>query len=232
MSLLLDPVQQYNKELMAMRYWLLGKGYHTALAAMEFSRELHTGMRKDNVHPSFSHQLYVANYIKTLVGGLTYPEATLAAAFLHDVCEDKNVGFEEIVRRFGEQIGFSVKLLTKKHRGIIIPYQTYFANIAQDPIASIVKLGDRGHNILTMSSAGWTEQKQTQYLNEVFEWFLPMLKQARRQFTEQEPVYENLKSFLLVQAAHIRLNLDYLNQLNLKPTEQNQEPAKNFSLSL
>jgi len=39
---------------------------------------------------------------------------------------------------------------------------------------------------------------------------LPMLKKARRLFPEQEMAYENVKTLLLVQAKHIRLNLDLM----------------------
>ena len=59
-----------------------------------------------------------------------------------------------------------------------------------------------------MHAAGWGPEKQTNYLDEVNQWFLPMLKTARRNFTQQEQAYENIKVFLKVQATHIRLNLD------------------------
>jgi hypothetical protein len=35
-----------------------------------------------------------------------------------------------------------------------------------------------------------------------------MLKAARRRHRQQEPAYENVKTLLKVQAAHIRLGLD------------------------
>lgn len=206
----LNPTAQYEKELLATRYWLLGREYHTALAAMEFARGFHTGLRKDKVTPNFAHQIFIFNYLKTLLSGITHKEATLAVAFLHDVCEDHHIGFEEIERRFGDQVAHSTKLLTKKFCGQVIPYPTYFALMAEDPIASLVKGTDRGHNILTMSAAGWTPEKQTNYLEDVQQWFLPMLKLARRNFPEQEPVYENIKSLLTIQSAHIRLNLEQI----------------------
>jgi len=204
-----DPVAQHAKKVMAMRYFLLGREYHAALAAMEFARGLTTGFRKNGVDPSFSHQIYIGAYLRTILPGLMHKEETLATVFLHDVCEDHDVGFEEIAARFGDRIARSTRLLTKKHRGVAVPYETYFSGMAGDPIASLVKGADRAHNIFTMSAAGWTIDKQTTYLDEVDRWFLPMLKTARRSFPQQEPAYENVKTMLAVQSAPIRLTLEH-----------------------
>jgi (p)ppGpp synthase/HD superfamily hydrolase len=204
-----DPVAQHAKEVVAMRYFLLGRNYHTAAAALEFAADLHDGMRKDGRHPEFSHQIFQANYLRTLESGLLFPEETLASTFLHDTCEDCGVGVEEIAARFGDRVATATRRLSKKLRGRTIPYETYFAEIAKDPVASLVKGVDRGHNIFTMAGAGWGLEKQEKYLDEVSRWFLPMLKEARRAFPQQEAAYENIKALLKVQMAHIGLNLEH-----------------------
>ena len=203
-----DPVAKYSKDLLSIRSWMEGAGFHVALAAMEFARAHHTGFRKDLVTPQFAHQVYIANYIRTILPGLMLPEETLATVFTHDVCEDYHVGFEEIANRFGPVIGHSTRLLTKKHRGVALPYDAYFGRMAEDPIASIVKPADRAHNIFTMHSAGWGAEKQAAYLGDLENWFYPLIKSARNRFTRQKPAYENVKTLLAVQSTHIRLNLD------------------------
>jgi (p)ppGpp synthase/HD superfamily hydrolase len=196
-----------NKKIVTLRYWLLGRGYHTALAALEFATKFHTGTRKDGTTPEFDHQVTIALYIRTLVDLLDYPEETLAAVFLHDVCEDHDVGFDEIEVQFGRRIRDAVIRLTKVHRGVKVPPEVYFDKIATDPIASVVKGADRMHNMQTMNAV-FSEAKQTSYIQETLDYILPMLKKARRSFTKQEPVYENVKLVLLTQIELIKIALN------------------------
>ena len=45
----------------------------------------------------------------------------------------------------------------------------------------------------------FTPQKVEQYIDDWYTWFLPMLKTARRNFPNQEPLYELLKSVMHIQ---------------------------------
>jgi (p)ppGpp synthase/HD superfamily hydrolase len=203
-----------NKKVISIRYWCLGRGYHTALSALEYASKHHTGLRKDGSTPELDHQLSIAHYVKTLLSHLQYPEETLATAFLHDVCEDYDVGFEEIEVRFGKRIRTAVELLTKKHRGERIDTPQYYKELAKDPIASIDKGADRIHNTQTMSGV-FDAAKQHAYIQETEEYILPMLKAARRRFTQQEPAYENIKHVLNTQIALIKINTNREWLLNL-----------------
>lgn len=194
---------EFQKQRILLRGWLHGRGYFLACSALDFAESFHTGTRKDGVTPEFSHQVQIAHYVRTLAHGLIYPERTLAAALLHDVCEDYEVGFPEIEKRFGAETKTAVELLTKTYRGAQIPPETYFTRIGDDPIASIVKGIDRTHNVQSMIDV-FSRAKQEAYLNEVEEYFLPMLKQARRTFHRQEEAYENIKHMLVNQTALIR----------------------------
>jgi len=196
-----------NKKIVTLRYWLLGRGYHVALRALEFAAKFHTGTRKDGCTPEFDHQVTIALYIRTIADLLDYPEETLAAVFLHDVCEDHDVGFDEIEAQFGRRIRDAVIRLTKVHRGVKVPPDVYFGKMATDVIASVVKGADRMHNMQTMSAA-FSETKQVDYIAETLDYILPMLKEARRTFTTQEPVYENVKLVLLSQIELIRIALN------------------------
>ncbi|TRO55418.1 HD domain-containing protein [Candidatus Bathyarchaeota archaeon] len=196
-----------DKRIITLRYWLLGRGYHVALAALEFAASFHTGLRKDGHTPEFDHQIRIALYIRTLVDILSFPEETLASVFLHDVCEDHDVSFDEIEAKFGRTIRDAVVRLTKIHRGIKVPMDIYYGKMAKSPIASIVKGADRMHNMQTMANV-FSEAKQVSYIQETLDYVFPMLKEARRTFTKQEPVYENVKLVLFTQIELIRLALD------------------------
>jgi (p)ppGpp synthase/HD superfamily hydrolase len=160
-------------------------------------------MRKDGKTPEFDHQASIALFVKTLIRSLDHPEETLAAVFLHDVPEDTDIGHEEIESLFGAQISTAVRFLTKKHRGVSAPAYIYYRDMVKNNIASVVKGADRMHNIQTMQGV-FDNSKQNVYIKETEEHVLPMLKECRRKFTTQEPVYENIKGILLTQIELIR----------------------------
>lgn len=189
--------------MLSLRYWLLAKAetdpaYYKAVNALEFARGHHCGTRKDGFTPEFQHQLEIAHYLRTLHTSLTYPAITLAAALLHDVAEDYDIEYDELEARFGPEVTKVVRLLTKKHRGITIPPTVYFSLLAANEIASVIKGADRIHNLQSMLGV-FTLTKQAAYCAEVREYFLPMLKQARRSFPRQETAYENVKLVLTSQ---------------------------------
>lgn len=188
----------FEKRRISMRYWLLGRGYHKAVEAMEFAASYHTGTRKDVVTPEFDHQISIAHYVRTLIDALDHPEDTLCVVFLHDVREDFDVPDEVIRARFGDRVAEAVEAMTKTFRGVKKDPQTVFDAIAADPIASVVKGADRIHNHQTMVGV-FTHEKQQGYIAETERFFLPMLKRARRSFPRLEPVYENIKHLLLSQ---------------------------------
>ncbi len=196
---------RHKKQLAVMRGWLEGRGFFIAMDALEMCRVLETGTRKDQQTPKFHHQLSVARLITTLAPHLIYPEATITVAFLHDLCEDHGELWprEAVEAKFGKQIGDAVWCITKKSAGMTKDYDRYFADMAGCPIASMVKLADRAHNLLTMQGV-FTYEKQAAYVEEVGRWFHPMLKTARRAFPRQYPAYENLKIFLLSQVRLVR----------------------------
>jgi len=200
-----DVVQRHIKQLAVMRGWLDGRGYFKAADALEFVRGLEQGTRKDNLTPKFHHQLSIARLVATLAPHLAMPEETLAAAFLHDVLEDHSdkVTRGDLEARFGKVIADAVWKLSKKCGGLVKTYDLYFAEMATCPIASIVKIADRAHNVQTMVGV-FTIAKQKEYLAEVDTYFFPLIRQGRRNFPRQYGAYENIKILLRSQARLIR----------------------------
>lgn len=193
----------YGKQRLALRYWLLGRGFHTASRAMDYAEAFHCGTRKDGVTAEFAHQVAIVSYLRSLLPHLTHPEETLTAAFLHDVREDCDVSDEEIRGRFGPRVADAVDAVTKTYRGVRRDDEELFVRIGADPIASILKPADRGHNQNTMVGV-FTPEKMADYIAETERLFLPMIRRARRAFPEQEPAYENAKLLLVSQVNLIR----------------------------
>ena len=193
----------YTKQFVAMRYWLLGRNYFLALDALEYAAKHHTGKRKDGQTQEYFHQLSIGRYVKSISTSLEYPEETLATVFLHDVCEDYGIGYEEIESRFGLEVKQAVQLMTKKFRGYRKPEAEYYREITNHKIASVTKGADRIHNIQTMVDV-FKYEKQKEYIEETETYILPALKEARRLFPRQEPAYENIRHVLVSQIELLR----------------------------
>jgi (p)ppGpp synthase/HD superfamily hydrolase len=198
----MENITHHQKKTIALRHFFLGKSWHKALAAMELAQEFHTGKRKDGVTPEFEHQLGIASYLLTMEKNLVFPELTIAVSFLHDVSEDYNLGFEELEKRFGNEVSAAVKLLTKKYRGNKIPTETYFSELVNCPIASVIKGADRINNQQTIFV--FKPEKQKEYLEETQKLIVSMLKLARHKFTEQFQVYHNILFILRGQMEFIQ----------------------------
>ena len=195
-------LEKFKKLKVSFRYWLIGKAeenpdYYRVLDAMEVAEKYHNGKRKDG-SPEFTHQIMICMYLKTLHKHFKDPVKVFIVALLHDTLEDY---YEESKRelqvKFPEEYEYFVRI-SKVREGVKIPYEQYFGEMKNCSICSIVKLADRIANISTMIGV-FSYDKQTQYLEEVNTWFLPMLKHARRMFPQQESAYENLKMLLQVQ---------------------------------
>ena len=183
--------ENYEKQKIALRYWLLGKGYHKAVEAMAFAEKFHNGKRKDGEH-EFSHQVSQASLARTLVNHFNLKEEVFIVVFLHDICEDKGISYEEIERRFGITSAKAVKLMTKEYQGVKIPNEQYYEAMSECEIASICKCFDRVHNLMTMLN-GFKPEKRVTYIQETLDFTIPMLKKAKRNFPFQEGAYENAK---------------------------------------
>lgn len=188
----------YDKLRTSLRYWMQGREMHTALKAMQFGLEKHTGVRK-NGHPEFSHQVFQAQFARTLIDSLLHPEEVLATIFLHDIVEDHDVARAEILARFGPLVGNAVHLMTDSTiEGIDLPHEVYYPRMAECPVTSLTKGIDRMHNFQSMLGV-FDIPKQQRYIQETRQYILPMMKVARQHFVEQEPAYQNVKHVLLTQ---------------------------------
>jgi len=197
--------ENYEKMRIALRYWLIGKGFYKAAEAMAFAEQYHTGKRKDGEH-EFSHQVSQANLARTLYQHFTYKEEVFIVIFLHDICEDKGISFEEIEKRFGFIVCKAVKFMTKVYQGVKTSNDQYYSVLSTCEIASICKGFDRIHNLMSMLG-GFKPEKRMEYIEETKQHTIPMLKIARRNFPSQESVYENIK-FIMTNQIQLYLALN------------------------
>ena len=184
----------FGKGLIAMKSWLVGKHYPLSLQAMNITKRVHTGLRKDGETPAFQHQMGVIYYLRTIHSLLFEPDITIAAGFLHDSPEDGLIRQMDVDSLGSASLSVSVSLLNKSG----LSNSEYYRGIAGDRSASIVKGADRMHNHQSMVGV-FSEEKQREYVTETMDFVLPMLKEAQEEFAGQWDAYENVRHILKCQ---------------------------------
>ena len=199
-GLILTPQKMmFDKTRTALRYQIMGRAsanplWFLASQALDLGLEHHTGFRKDGATPEFQHQVAIALHLLTMEKYLRDAPRTIAGALLHDLGEDHSdkISFEEIGERTDRIIEADCRLLAKEYRGVKKTPEAYFEPLAANFRVSVIKGGDRVHNLSTMAGV-FNLLKQIAYCDETEEHFFKFLKLARRNFPDQEPIYENLK---------------------------------------
>lgn len=154
------------------------KGMEQTLRALPFAKEKHAGQVRDGKEkvPYIYHPLLVSCHALAL--GLNEDDL-IAAALLHDVCEDCGVLPGKLP--VGEETRQAVALLTKDpspERKTQRGKEKYFEGIAGNRIAIMVKLLDRCSNVSSMSIA-FSQKKMDRYIRETEEWIYPLFEKAR-----------------------------------------------------
>ena len=131
--------------------------------AYEFAARAHEGQKRKSGEAYISHPLATAERLVEM--RLDAP--AIAAAFLHDICEDTKYTVTDIQKEFGNEIAFIVEGVTKlnkiKYKGserTAESLRKMFLAIAEDIRIVILKLADRVHNMETLSFLPPEKQKR------------------------------------------------------------------------
>jgi guanosine-3',5'-bis(diphosphate) 3'-pyrophosphohydrolase len=145
-------------------------GATLVVRALGFAAEAHrTQFRKDRETPAINHPIRLLQLLVD-VGGVTDP-LVLAAAALHDVLEDCEVGFPELEARFGTPVaGVVFELSDPPHmdREAMRAWAIEAAPRLSLP-ARLVKLADKTVNLndlIDWPPTGWSQQRKASY----FDW--------------------------------------------------------------
>ena len=172
------------------------EGLRETSAALRFMKKAHEGQYRkpslfsDTKVPYITHPLMMACHAHAL--GIR-EDKILATILLHDVCEDCGVAPEDLP--FSEEVREAVRLLSFQ----VMPSETradakkrYYAAIAENRIARIVKILDRCNNISTMASS-FTQKKLVAYVDETETYVMPLLEQAKYAIPEYADAFYLLK---------------------------------------
>ena len=144
--------------------------------ALRVSSSAHRGQKRASGEEFVSHSIAVAMILAEQL-----PDSTsIAAALLHDVVEDSDVGVEDIARDFGPEVGAIVDGLTKiSHLTFrstaeeqVENYRKLLLSIAKDARVIIIKLADRLHNMRTLEHL--EPEKRARIATETREIYAPL----------------------------------------------------------
>lgn len=142
--------------------------------AFNLAKKAHEGQKRNSDEPYFSHCFETA--LKISQWQLDYQ--TIAAALLHDIVENTNIGLEEIKKEFGEETAFLVDGVTKLGR---LKYREekdekdsansqkqlaaenlrkMILALSKDLRVILIKLADRLHNMKTLHYLAVAKQKR------------------------------------------------------------------------
>ncbi|MGH7698913.1 MAG: RelA/SpoT family protein [Gemmatimonadales bacterium] len=144
--------------------------------AYQLSAQAHRGQKRVSGDDFLSHSVAVA----TILAEQQMDSTTIAAALLHDVVEDSDVGLDDLRREMGPEVADLVDGLTKiaslTFRSTAEEqaenYRKLLLSIAKDARVIIIKLADRLHNMRTLEHL--PEEKQRRIALETREIYAPL----------------------------------------------------------
>ena len=153
------------------------------LKALPYAELMHKGQYrkgKQNI-PYIYHPLVIS--CQAIALGLDEDEL-IATALLHDVCEDCGKTKEELP--VCDSVRDAVGLVTKDidlYSKDINAESKYYAGIATNRIACIVKLLDRCNNISDMVGA-FSKEKMIDYIESTLYFVYPLFEVVKREYSE------------------------------------------------
>jgi RelA/SpoT family (p)ppGpp synthetase len=144
--------------------------------AYEFANESHRGQKRMTGEAYITHPVAVA----MILADLHLDGQTICAALLHDVIEDTPAAKDDIVERFGREVGEIVDGVSKldkvqfksKKEAQAESFRKMILAMVRDIRVIMVKLADRTHNMRTMS--GMPAPKRRRIAQETLEIYAPI----------------------------------------------------------
>ena len=169
---------EYNLEslLKKIRKYHKSDDLQTIEKAYAYAEEKHQGQVRKSGEPYFIHPIHVAH----IIADLELDPQSICAALLHDVVDDTDATYEDIVREFGETIAMLVDGVTKlgkipttsKEEQQIENLRKMFFAMTKDIRVIVIKLADRLHNMQTLKYM--PEEKQRYIARETLEVYAPL----------------------------------------------------------
>ncbi len=144
-------------------------------SAFELARDAHSEQKRKTGEPYIFHPIAVA---RISADELHLDVNSVIAAFLHDVVEDTPIVLDTLQEKFGSDVSFLVKVVTKQKKDKyemskqLDNFKQMLNSMQQDIRPMLVKLADRLHNMRTLSSM--RTDKQMKIAGETDYFYAPL----------------------------------------------------------
>lgn len=141
--------------------------------AYNFAKEVHKNQTRDEGIPYFTHIEGIIEILKNEFD-MDYNTA-LTIACLHDVLEDSDYTYDDLVEMFDPFIADSVKALTKTKDMSMEDYIKQLNEFEDPEFIWAIKLADRLHNLRSLKSIINTKKdKVKKYIEETYKYYMPI----------------------------------------------------------
>ena len=156
--------------------------------AYAFGEAMHDGQFRHSGEPYFTHPVAVA----AILTEQRLDDATIITALLHDTIEDTKASYEEVARRFGDEVAMLVDGVTKLTNLQLSSRETkqaenfrkLFMAMSKDLRVILVKLADRLHNMRTIRAM--RPEKQSIKARETMDIYAPLAGRMGMQWMREE----------------------------------------------
>ena len=175
-------------DLMARVEYLPAEDRASIRRAFDVAERAHAGQARLTGEPYIEHPLAVAG----ILADLRLDPETVMAALLHDTVEDTDVTREEVRRLFGDQVAKLVDGVTKLGKIHVRSAEEHQAEnirkmlvaMAEDVRVVLIKLGDRLHNMRTISAH--TTDRRLRISRETLDIYAPLAGRMGMQGLREE----------------------------------------------
>ena len=142
---------------------------------MNLPKEAHAGQKRKSGAPYIIHPVAVARIVAE---ELQLGPNPVIAAFLHDVVEDTDFTIEDVKSRFGSDVSYLVRVVTKQKKKQyetskqVDNFKQMLESLHYDIRAILIKLADRLHNMRTLESM--RPDKQMKIAGETDYFYAPL----------------------------------------------------------
>ena len=144
----------------------------------EFAKEKHAGQTRKSGEPYYTHPVEVAS----ILAEMRMDTDTIITAMLHDTLEDTDATYDELKKRFGEDVADLVNGVSKLTK---IESQTFEGKqaenfrklllaMSEDIRVLLVKLADRLHNMRTLYHFANRPDKTARISRETIDIYVPL----------------------------------------------------------